>query len=146
MLSASERRSWILIVGRMIDDTIEWGRVEARLTRRLVFHRDIPRLPRPLPRYLPAHDDRRLTAALHASPNRLRADALLLLRAAGMRIGELTDLELGCVHEVPGTGAWVKVPLGKLDTERMVPVDEETLALLDRIVERRSPGMPPKPD
>lgn len=82
-MSASERRSRILTVGRMIDDIIEWGWAEAP-TRRLIFPRDIPRLPRPLPRYLPADDDRRLTAALHASPNRLRADALLLLRATGM--------------------------------------------------------------
>ena len=46
-----------------------------------------------------------------------------------MRIGELLDLELDCVHEVPGAGAWLKVPVGKLDTERMVPIDEEALAL-----------------
>ncbi len=140
-LSASERRSRILTIGRMIDDVIEWGWAEAP-TRRLVFPRDVPRLPRPLPRYLPADADRRLTAALHASPNRLRADALLLLRATGMRIGELRDLELDCVHEVLGAGAWLKVPLGKLDSERMVPIDEETLALLDRIVEHRSTGRP----
>ncbi|MCW2690190.1 MAG: integrase [Mycobacterium sp.] len=50
-----------------------------------------------------------------------RADALLLLRATGMSIGELIDLELDCVHEVPGAGAWIKTPLGKLDSERMVP-------------------------
>ncbi|HEY7814482.1 MAG TPA: site-specific integrase, partial [Nakamurella sp.] len=140
-LSASERRSRILTVGRMIDDIIEWGWAEAPI-HRLIFPRDIPRLPRPLPRYLPADADRRLTGALHASPNRLRADALLLLRATGMRIGELIDLELDCVHEVPGAGAWLKVPLGKLDTERMVPIDPETLELLDRITEHRSPGQP----
>ena len=57
-----------------------------------------------------------------------------------MRIGELIDLELDCVHEVPGAGAWLKVPLGKLDTERMVPLDPETVELIDRIVEHRSPG------
>ena len=140
-LSASERRSRILTVGRMIDDVIEWGWDEAP-PRRLVFPRDVPRLPRPLPRYLPADADRRLTEALHIWPNRLRADALLLLRATGMRIGELRDLELDCVHEVPGAGAWLKIPLGKLDSERMVPLDEETVALVDRIVEHRSPGRP----
>ena len=59
-----------------------------------------------------------------------------------MRIGELLDLELDCVHEVPGAGAWLKVPLGKLDTERMVPVDEEALAVVDQITEHRSPGRP----
>ena len=95
-----------------------------------------------MPRYLPADADRRLTAALRDSPNRLRADALLLARATGMRIGELLDLELDCVHEVPGAGAWLKVPLGKLDTERMVPLDDETVELIDRIVEHRSPGRP----
>ena len=72
----------------------------------------------------------------------MRADALLLLRATGMRIGELLDLELDCVHEVPGAGAWLKVPLGKLDTERMVPIDDDTLELVDRIVAHRSPGRP----
>ncbi|QYB00233.1 site-specific integrase (plasmid) [Rhodococcus sp. USK10] len=141
ILSASERRSRILTLGRLIDDINEWGWAEAP-GRKLVFARDVPRLPRALPRYLPPDADRRLTAALQASPNRLRADALLLLRATGMRIGELLDLELDCVHEVPGAGAWVKVPLGKLDTERMVPVDDDTLDLLDRIVEHRSPARP----
>jgi site-specific recombinase XerD len=140
-LSASERRSRIITVKRMLEDVAAWGWDEAP-ARRLVFSADIPRLPRPLPRYLPPDADRRLAAALEASPNRLRADALLLLRATGMRIGELVDLELDCVHEVPGAGAWLKVPLGKLDTERMVPLDEPALALVDRIAERRSPGRP----
>ena len=140
-LSASERRSRVLTVGRLIDDINEWGWAEAP-GRKLVFARDVPRLPRALPRYLPPDADRRLSQALHASPNRLRADALLLLRATGMRIGELLDLELDCVHEVPGAGAWLKVPLGKLDSERMVPIDDDTLELVDRIVAHRSPGKP----
>lgn len=141
ILSASERRKRVLTVGRLIDDINEWGWTEAP-GRKLVFARDVPRLPRALPRYLPPDADRRLSQALHASPNRLRADALLLLRATGMRIGELLDLELDCVHEVPGAGTWLKVPLGKLDTERMVPIDEDTLDLVDRIVAHRSPGKP----
>jgi len=140
-LSASERRSRILTVARMLHDLTDWGWAQAP-RRRLVSSRDIPRLPRPLPRYLPPDADRRLAAALAASPNRLRADALLLLRATGLRIGELCDLELDCVHEVQGQGAWLKVPLGKLDTERMVPLDDETLDLLDRIAAHRSPGRP----
>src|SRR5262249_40521969 len=37
---------------------------------------------------------------------------------------------------------WLKVPLGKLDTERMVPLDDETIALIDRIVATRTPGRP----
>jgi site-specific recombinase XerD len=119
----------------------EWGWPQAP-PRRLIFPRDAPRLPHPLPRYLPPDSERALLAALENSPNRLRADALLLMRATGMRIGELTMLELDCVHEVPGSGAWLKVPLGKLLTERMVPVDEETVEVIDRIAAHRSPGRP----
>lgn len=140
-ISISERRLRIFAVRCMLDDIAEWGWAEAP-KRRLMFARDLPRLPRPLPRYLPPDTDRRLVEALEARPTRLVADALLLQRACGLRIGELLDLELDCVHEVPGQGAWLKVPLGKLATERMVPLDEETLVILDRIVENRSPARP----
>lgn len=140
-ISASERRGRVLAISVFLNNITEWGWPEAPI-RRLVFRADIPKLPRALPRYLPPDADRRLAAALEASPDRLAADALLLLRACGLRIGELVDLELDCVHEVPGQGAWLKVPLGKLNTERMVPLDDETVALVDRIVAHRSPGRP----
>ena len=140
-LSASERRARIIAVNRLLTDIAEWGWPDAPV-RRLVFPRDIPRLPRPLPRYLPLDVDRRLAAALHASPKRQPALALLLARATGLRIGELVDLELDCVHEIAGHGVWLKVPLGKLATERMVPIDDEILALVDELVELRSPGRP----
>jgi len=140
-IAASTARQRIQSVGSFLDAIAEWGWPEAPGSR-LIFPRDAPKLPRPLPRYLPPDRERALLAALESSPNRLRADALLLLRATGMRIGELTMLELDCLHEVPGQGAWLKVPLGKLLTERMVPVDEETVEIIDRITEYRSPGRP----
>lgn len=140
-IQASERRGRVLAVHCMLNDIAEWGWPQAP-ERRLVFRSDIPKLPRPLPRYLTPDLDRRLTQALQASPERMPADALLLQRATGLRIGELVDLELDCVHEIPGQGAWLKVPLGKLNTERMVPLDEETVALIDRIVAHRSVSRP----
>jgi site-specific recombinase XerD len=140
-ITASSAKARIQTVGRFLDAITEWGWPEAP-ARRLIFPRDSPRLPHPLPRYLPPDHDRALVQALEASPNRLRADALLLLRATGLRIGELLDLELDCVHEIPGQGAWLKVPLGKLLTERMVPIDDETVEVIDRIVANRSPGRP----
>jgi len=140
-IQASERRGRILAVHCLLNDIAEWGWPEAP-KRRLVFRSDIPKLPRALPRYLTPDMDRRLTQALQACPDRLPANALLLQRATGLRIGELVDLELDCVHEIPSQGAWLKVPLGKLNTERMVPLDEETVALIDRIVTHRSQGRP----
>jgi len=131
----------IRAIEHMLAEITEWGWDDAP-ARKLIFRSDHPRLPRPLPRYLPVDADRRLTDALEASAYRLAADALLLARAVGLRIGELLDLELDCVHEVTGHGSWLKVPLGKLDTERMVPLDDETVALIDRITTTRTPGRP----
>jgi integrase len=140
-ITVSDQSRRILAVSNFLSDITEWGWERAPL-RRLVFPADIPRLPRPLPRYIPVDADRRLTGALEASSYRLAADGLLLARATGLRIGELLDLELDCVHEIGTQGSWLKVPLGKLDTERMVPLDQETLDLMDRIVATRSPGRP----
>jgi integrase len=139
LLSPADRARRVLAVSGLLADIAEWGWPQAP-ARRLVFKSDIPRLPQPLPRYVPPDADRRLAEALTTSPNRLAADALLLQRACGLRIGELLDLELDCVHEIPGQGAWLKVPLGKLDTERMVPLDDQSVAIVDRIVAHRSPG------
>jgi integrase len=137
-VSISKRRQRISVVSRFLTDIGEWGWSDAP-TRRLIFPRDMPREPRPLPRYIPLDADRRLREALEVSPNRLLADGLLVVRNTGIRIGELLDLELDCLHEVSGLGAWLKVPLGKFDTERMVPLDDETVAVIDRIVAARGP-------
>ena len=140
-LSVPEQGRRILAVANFLTEITEWDWPEAP-TRRLMFPSDNPRLPQPLPRFLPPDADRRLTDALEASPHRLAADALLLQRACGLRIGELLDLELDAVIDVPGSGSWLKVPLGKLDTERMVPIDTQILTLIDQITAHRSPGRP----
>jgi integrase len=140
-ITPGEQQQRVLAARNFLADITAWGWADAP-ARQLVFPADIPKLPRVLPRYLPVDADRRLADALRESPYELAACALLLQRACGLRIGELLDLELDCVHEVPGSGAWLKVPLGKLDSERMVPLDEETLALIDTATAIRSPGRP----
>ena len=142
-ISVADRARRIHAVSNFLAEIAEWGWDQAP-RRKLLFSSDLPRQPKPLPRYLPVDADRRLTAALSADTalNRLAADALLLQRACGLRIGELLDLELDAVHEIPEQGFWLKVPLGKLDTERMVPLDTETVTLIDRIVVTRSAGRP----
>jgi integrase len=141
VITAGEQQRRVLAAAGLLTDVTAWGWADAP-ARQLIFSGDVPKLPRVLPRYLPVDADRRLADALRASPSRLAARALLLQRACGLRIGELLDLELDCVHEVPGSGAWLKVPLGKLDTERMIPLDDGALALIDAITEIRSPGQP----
>ena len=65
---------------------------------------------------------------------------LLLMRHTGMRIGELVDLSLDCLLPLE-TGQWaIHVPLGKLKTERWVPVDSVVCGLVERLRLLRPPG------
>jgi site-specific recombinase XerC len=89
------------------------------------------RLPRPLPRALPPDDDTALLAAIADLDDPFARCGLLVLRHAGLRLGELLDLELDAVVDYGPAGTWLRVPLGKLQTERSVPLDETTVAALD---------------
>lgn len=141
-ISVADRSRRVLAIKCFLTDITEWGWPEVP-SRKLLFRDDMPKLPQVLPRYLPVDVDRRLTEILTETPrNQLAAAALRLQRACGLRIGELLDLELDCVHEIPDGGSWLKVPLGKMDTERMVPIDAEILALVDHITELRDHGRP----
>lgn len=60
-----------------------------------------------------------------------------------MRLGELLDLELDCLWDTPTHGTWVKVPVGKLGTERTVPLAAATLAAFDAWMARRGRQRPP---
>jgi integrase len=87
----------------------------------LIRREDIPRLPQRLPRPLTAEQDELLQQEFRLR-NDLGGNVFLLIRHTGMRIGECADLSSDCLHST-GPGQWaIHVPLGKLKTERMVPV------------------------
>jgi integrase len=57
----------------------------------------------------------------------------LLIRHTGMRIGECADLSFDCLRST-GPLQWaIHVPLGKLKTERMVPVDSLVVTIIQRL-------------
>ena len=61
-------------------------------------------------------------------------------RHTGMRIGECVDLSLDCWRPL-GPDQWaIHVPLGKLKTERWVPVDAVVCQLVEPIRSRRPPA------
>ena len=120
------------------DDLAVWGWAE-RPARRLLFPGDIPRLDRPLPRALAPDVDRDLMAAVARLDDLFARCGLTILRGTGMRLGELLDLELDCLWDSASHGTWIKVPLGKLGTERMVPLDPETLTAIDAWMAHRGP-------
>jgi integrase len=120
------------------EDIAEW-RWPTAPARRLFFLGDIPRMPDALPRALPPAIDRDLMAAVAQLDDRFARVGIGLLRATGMRAGELLDLELGCIVDFDARGSWLKVPVGKLGTERMVPLEADTVALFDEWMEHRGP-------
>jgi integrase len=98
----------------------------------LLLSEDIPRPDQTLPRPLTPEDDLRLQAELR-SRNDLLANALLLQRLTGMRIGETADLAPGCLRHIGGEDWALHVPVGKLHSERWTPVDEQVRSIVTRL-------------
>jgi integrase len=137
-VAASVSKRTVVDLRAFFEDLAVWGWAE-RPSRQLVFAGDIPRLDRPLPRALPPDIDRDLMAAVAGLADPFARHGLAILRGTGMRLGELLDLELDCLWDFGDRGTWVKVPLGKLGTERTVPLDEPTLADFDAWMALRGP-------
>jgi site-specific recombinase XerD len=128
------RGDYLLGLRRLFDDLAANGHsIQPDLIRR----EDFPPRPQYLPRPLPPHDDRMLRDELRRIDD-LPANALLLTRATGIRIGECIDLALDCLRQL-GPDQWaLHVPLGKLHTERLVPVDADGRKIMDRILVLRA--------
>lgn len=134
-------QSTVLTIRNMLEDITTWDWAEAP-TRRLVFAADIPKLGRALPRALPPDIDAALMAAVANLDDPFSRTGLQVLRGTGLRVGELLDLELNAVIDYGPTGTWLRVPLGKLATERSVPLDAATLEVLDQWATRRGTHRP----
>jgi len=109
----------------------------------LIRREDFPLRAHYLPRPLSLEDDQRLQQELRRTDD-LLCNALLLMRATGLRLGECTHLSLNCLRQV-GPEEWaVLVPLGKLRSERLVPVDPEVQRIVARILALRALAPPSK--
>jgi integrase len=121
----------LLVALRAIVNDLAWTNKNTELAR-LIRREDIPRAPQKLPRPLSAEQDQLLRQEL-LRRNDLGANAFLLIRHTGMRIGECADLSWECLRST-GPNQWaIHVPLGKLKTERMVPVDASVSTLVQRL-------------
>jgi site-specific recombinase XerD len=125
-----------LIALRSLFHELAWTEPLAELAR-LIRREDIPRPPQRLPRPLTSQQDQLLQQEfLHR--NDLGGNVFLLIRHTGMRIGECADLSCDCLRSTAPQQWAIHVPLGKLKTERMVPVDSFVGALVQRLAFFRS--------
>lgn len=93
---------------------------------------DIPKIPSYLPRPFPPDADRELQKRFLADGT-IFGQALFLMRRSGVRIGELVRLELACLERDLNGNVFLKVPLGKLDNERLVPLDDQARDVLSAL-------------
>lgn len=99
-------------------------------SRYLVQVEDFPKRPNYLPRPLELDHDQKLIEYLKNASETVTEKGLLLLRYTGMRVGELLDLPYDCLHQEEDGSSSVKVPLGKLNNERLVPLTDEGLGFI----------------
>ena len=103
----------------------------------LIKAETFPKLPRYLPRPFPQEADRVIQERLAKTKDRYH-QGLLLMRNTGVRIGELINLEFHCLQYSQGDSYFLKVPLGKLNSERLVPVDDRVLKIIKKLQRGRS--------
>jgi len=132
---ANKTRSNLLIcLRRLLEDLTAAGFTLAPF---LIRPQDFPTLPHYLPRPLSLQDDQKLQQELRATDD-WPANALLLTRATGIRIGECIDLTQDCLRQL-GPDQWaLHAPLGKLHCERLLPADPDVRHFVARLLTLRA--------
>ncbi|MGE0305183.1 MAG: tyrosine-type recombinase/integrase [Acidimicrobiia bacterium] len=140
-VSITRQHATVSALKAFFEDITLWGWAE-RPPRPLLHRSDLPRIPTTVPRALSPDADRDLMAAVDELDDVAARCAIKVLRGTGLRAGELLDLELDCLADYHDHGTWLRVPVGKLNTERTVPVDEPTLAAFDEWAQHRGACRP----
>jgi len=127
----STRHLHLLTVRRLLRDLADQGHP---VTPDLIGREDFPPPDHYLPKPLSLEEDQQLQQQLRLVDT-LEVNALRLMRATGIRIRECIHLPLDCLQQISEQQVALRVPLGKLHSERLVPVDDETQRVVARMVE-----------
>jgi integrase len=139
----STRQGYIRSARRFLDELREWGWPDSPAIP-LLTRKDLPPSQRYLPRPFTPAVDRRLMKELRRKGD-LVSLGLILARNTGLRVGELARLKLECLTEHRDGATSIRVPLGKLRSEREVPIDRRTADLI-RLIRRKRGKRPATTD
>ena len=106
----------------------------------LVFAGDFPIRDQPLPRFIDDGAAARLLTAARAHPDLFTRLSVEFLARTGMRRGEFMALTVDSVVQI-GSSFWLRVPLGKLHSDRYIPLHPQLKALLDEWIYQRPAGI-----
>lgn len=137
-LAPATRQQKLGALACLFGDTADWG-WEGVPGRPLLTRGDFPRTPRRVPRFIPKDELGPLMEAVRALPCPYQRTALLVARWSGARRDEIRRLEFDCLDSYPNGLARLRIPAGKTDAERTVPLNEEGA---DAIRELRRIGRP----
>jgi integrase len=137
-------------------DMIEVLEYPERPGRQLFTRGDIKRVDDEVPRFIPDSEWHRLVTAVERLNPRVVAEQRLplpyertravlgVLLETGLRAGELCRLDTGCVvaAQDAATGQatyWLRVPVGKLRNDRLIPIRPGLVELVDAWMRKRGP-------
>ena len=141
-LTNRSRRAALICMRRLFDDLADNG---YPIREALILSQDLPPHDLYLPIPLSPEVDSLLNNELRRADD-LLSNALLLIRATGMRVGECLHLNRASLRHLGGNQWALHVPLGKLHNERWVPVDEDARRIFDRIISLVAPVPEQTPD
>jgi site-specific recombinase XerD len=122
-----------------LDRLAEWDGEDAP-TRVLMFAGDIPRRDQPLPRFIDDAAAAKLLRAAREHPDPFTRLAVEFLARTGLRRSEFLDLKVDSVVQI-GSAYWLHVPLGKLRTDRYIPLHPQLKEMLDEWIANRPAGL-----
>jgi site-specific recombinase XerD len=136
-LARTSIKEQLINLGCFFDRTTDWGYPNTP-TRPLLFVGDLPRIDRPLPRFLDDAAAAKLARATRAETDPLTRLCVEILARTGIRLSELLGLTIDAVIQI-GSAYWLRIPIGKLHNDRYIPLHPDLKALLDDWIENHRP-------
>ena len=135
-MKAASRNASIRTLRLFFGDMIRWQWTEAPPPG-LFSEEDLAPEENYLPRPLPPDIDQAVQKTF-IEAGTFAAMALLLLRYTGLRIGEMRALPLHAMEPAGGDTFNLRVPIGKTHSERLIPLDDRTVELIQHIIAQRA--------
>jgi site-specific recombinase XerD len=128
VMAKNTQRQRLRMIRIFFERLIEWDWPDAP-GRNPILHGDIPPRPEPLPKFLDDRSAAKLMAAARAHRLPRYRIVVEILARTGLRASELCNLAADAVTQI-GDGHWLRVPVGKLRNDRIIPLHPELVELL----------------